>query len=90
MEGYVGIHGVRVQESIFRGLSGRVEKLALIFLHDECPFYSLMSLTECKFCVDMLRGPYIADFSSERSDAATLSIVEVGEGKTMNHRERSQ
>ena len=92
MEGYVGIHGVRVQESIFRGLSGRVEKLALIFLHDECPFYSLMSLTECKFCVDMLRGPYIADFSSERSDAAALSIVEGGVGKTntMHHREMSQ
>ena len=38
----------------------------------------------------MLRVPYIVEFSGERSDAATLSIVEVGEGKTMNHRERSQ
>ena len=92
MEGYVGIHEVSVQESVFRVLSRRVEELAINFLHDDGPLYCLMCLTVCKFCVEMLRGPYIADFSSERSDAAALSIVEGGVGKTntMHHREMSQ
>ena len=56
MEGYVGIHEVSVQESVFRVLSRRVEELAINFLHDDGPFYGLMCLTVCKILCRHVEG----------------------------------